>query len=382
MEAEEQPDERARGWRRARGDDSIERNDELPTGRARYSEEQREKARESARKWKAANPERARAQNREQMRRAAAARKAKAARSVRDRARYHEHREEQLARHRQLREDHPDKVREYRDRYRAKHPERVVEQSRRASERWRDVNADAVRAANRVAAEKRRQQDPDYQRRAYHRDVDAQRARSRTNSRRRSRLKELGLPPRRTHAVYADQKRANQRAADAFFSVRRTAAQKRDLQLEMRAPYTRLMRAESHRATVGGDASSLEERLNAARDIDAERALWEHVLPGLVTRFTEKHRDRIREEIRLDSVARHIAGKPAYDTAIELARRIRAEAFLDAVQHLAPDHDPARLRRLHQMMFPRNNARQAQPAAERIEASTSASAPVRQGLLR
>lgn len=365
MDAEEQPpDERANGRRRARGEHPIE-DSTRPTAAARYYAEHREQKRESARRWRAANPERARAHNREYMRRTLAARKAQEMRRASGRAWYQEHRDEERARHRRFRTEHPDKVREYQQRYREKHPDRAVESSRRASQRWRDANADQVRETNRLAAQRRRQENPDYQRRKYQDDIEVQRARSRNNARQRARLRALGLPARRIHTVYAAEKRANQTAADAFFAAQRTVPQLRALELEKRgAPYSRLARAVARRTATGIHPSSLERELHAARDIDAERALWVRVLPDMVTTFVERHRDRIREEIRMDSIARQFTGKPAYDVAVELAHRIRAEAFQDAVKHLAPDGDRARLERLHQMMFPRRDARRAAPTAD------------------
>lgn len=374
MDAEEQPpDERVNGRRRTRGEKPI--GDEARRAAvARYYAKHRDQKRESAKGWRAENPDRARAHNREYMRRALAARKAQEARRANGRAWYHEHRDEERARHRRFRAEHPDKVREYQQRYRAKHPDRAAESSRRAAQRWRDANAERTREMNRLAAQRRRQEDPDYQRRKYQEDIEAQRARSRNNARQRARLRALGLPARHIHTVYAADKRADQAAADAFFTARRTAPQLRDLELERRsAPATRRARAGARRTATGIDSSPLEGQLILARNIDAERALWARMLPDLITRFTERHRDRIREEIRMDSIARQLTGKPAYDIAVELAHRIRADAFRDAANHLAPDGDRARLQRLHQMMFPRHEARQkAQMATTQTDALDAA----------
>ncbi len=365
MDAEERPlDERALARRRARGDEPVADAGTRHAASPQNDDARRDQRRESARRWREENRERARVHNRESMRRTLAARRERDARRAQGRAWYHEHRDQERERHRRFRAEHPEKVRGYQERYRAKHPERAAEQSRAGTTRWRDRNADIVRETNRLAARERRRADPDLERRKYQEDIEAQRARSRENARRRRRLEVLGLPARRIHVVYAAQKRANQAAADAFFATRRTARQIRDLHLEKdRAPYTRLAKADARRTAIGAAPSPLELELNAARDIDAELALWKRLLPAIVTRFTERHRDRIREEIRMDSIARQLAGKPAYDVAAELARRVRAEAFQDAAKHLVPDGDRARLQRLYGVMFPRQEARRANQTA-------------------
>jgi hypothetical protein len=333
--------------------------------RVEYYARHREAQRAAADAWKAAHPERARALNRKYAKNASRRKAAKKAARARGRAWYAEHCEQERERARQFRREHPDKVREYQQRYRDRHPERAVEVTRRASQKWRDRNALIVRARGREVAAERRAADPDMQRRYYHANLDQERARSREASRLRSRLRQLGLPLRRLHRVYAEEKRANAAAADEFFSRRRTREQQRDIELERDATPEARRHILETRFRVQGIASAVQlEETQEANAIAHERVAWRAALPVLIRSFARTNRDRIREEIRLDSVARQYSGKPAYDTAVELARRIRIECFVAIAHDLVPDHDPIRLGRLHATMFPRHTAATSQALAD------------------
>jgi hypothetical protein len=198
----------------------------------RYYRENRERLLAQTRAWKAANPDRVRQHKREHYRRVQARKKMAELRRERGRAWYAEHREQERERARTFRREHPEKVREYQARFRERHPERAAEQARRATEKWRDTNASQVRQTQRAAAEQRRANDPDAFRRWYQANLEKQRERGREASRLRSRLKKLGLPPRRVQRVYAEGRRANDRASDAFFTRRRDAEELQRLRRE------------------------------------------------------------------------------------------------------------------------------------------------------
>lgn len=311
---------------------SDQRSDRKRARRAAYYAEHRDEQLTASRVWKAANPDRAREHNRVSMRRAYQRRKAAERRRQAARERYAANRDRERERSRQYRINNPDRMREYKQRFRERHPERVAEQNRRSNRAWRDRNADRLRETNKDRATVRRQEDPDAYRRWYAANREQQRARGREASRLRSRLKKLGLPPRRIHRVYAADKRANAAAADAFFT---------------RPP------ARTGPVITGGDPAALHpERLDARRRVmekmtagyakrrAADAALLR--LPGHVETHRARHGVRVREEVRMDSIARQLRGKPPLDIDNETDRRIWRTV---ASEH-APRVDPARIERI------------------------------------
>lgn len=327
--------------------------------RAAYYAAHRDEARAASRAWKQANPDRSRELNRLSMRRAKRRKSARARKNAHSRAWYAEHREQERARARAFRREHPDKVREYQRRYRERHPDRAAEHARRASQRWRDRNADAVRTANNDRARTRREQDPDSYRRWYAANLEQQRERGRAASRLRSRLKKLGLPPRRIHHAYANERRANTAAADKFFTAHRTAQQKRNLQREKAIimPTRReVLRARgalkkspptvTEVARLRGELATQRERERTELTRTNEHEVWATALPTLMRAYAHEHRTRIGEEVRMDSIARQMAGKEPYDHAAETVRRLRIDGFKRAAEQLVPSGDPATLKRL------------------------------------
>lgn len=323
-------------------------NDEDPrrAARRRYYAKYRDRQLDSVRQWKRENPERARQLNRDSMRRQALRRKAVEARRAAGRAWYAEHREEERARARQFRRDHPEKVREYQRRFRERHPERAAEQARRGSERWRDRHAETVRAKQRSTAAERRADDPDDFRRWYQSNIERERARGREASRLRSRLKKLGLPPRKIRRVYAEERRANVAAGDSFFSRRRSAAEKRQLgnesfdvmpaphyALDARARYIERMRA---RPMSADELRTSAERVQAQLRVARLRERASELLPGAVRQVEESSAAaRVRNEVRMDAVARRLRGGPALDEAAEVSRRVHAEAVARVANQIA-----------------------------------------------
>jgi hypothetical protein len=324
-----------------------------------------DRMRELRQAWRAVNLERSRELNRESMRRAAARRRRLEQRRATGRAWYAEHRGQERERARTFRLAHPDRVREYQLRYRERHPERATATSRAASQRWRDAHAEEVRAADRLAAEARRAADPDAFKRWYAANADVQRTRSREAGKRRRRLAALGLPPARVHRVYAAERRANDVAADAFYAQTRTAPQRRALAAENDQPswISFATTAARRRVKAAPDVEQVREAMKHAR-IERERAVWARVIPGLVTAFVQRNRDRIRVDLELDAVVRRITQKPPYDIPREYTRRVKIESFEHVAARLAPEHDPARLGRLHAFMFPTGWGSETQPRSD------------------
>lgn len=344
----------------------------------RYYRENRERLLAQTRAWKAANPDRSRAHNRESMRRAAVRQKAAERRRARGRVWYAEHREQERERARTFRREHPEKVREYKQRYRSRHPERAAEQSRRGTERWRDRNADTVRETQRAAAAGRRKSNPNLNRDYYHDNIEKERERGREASRRRSRLKQLGLPPRRIQRVYANDRRANDREADAFFARRRDAGELQQLRREGERVFRRPTAAQiaviqarrrimsQRELRVAGE--HLQARLRAAKARDLARAFF----PEAVARVAERHSARLRRQIEMDSIARQLRGAEPYDVDAELQRRARQEAGERVAAIAARSVDEDQMRRLMNASFPT-------PAARRGKSGTPAPAEPRPG---
>lgn len=325
----------------------------------------KDKARRSALEWRERNPERAREQNRQSAHRSSLRKAKREAALAKQRAHYAANRDHILAQKRRWNEAHPEKDREYRQRWKQRHPERAAESDRRSSQKYWDNNADRQRARSRARHQERYAQDPDYYRRSYQKNIEQRRAYARETNRLRSRLNKLGLPPRIRHHVPAEQKRANDAAADAFFARRRNQQQKDALMLERAAaPHTRLARLEARRDA--GLTPPTREEIAHVESINKralERDVWSGAIPNLVRAFVRQHRDRISEEIRLDSVARQYSGKPAYDPRAELLRRMRIEGFAHVARILVPDGNPEAVRHLHEVMFPRRTPTAAGPTA-------------------
>lgn len=332
--------------------------------RRRYREENAEAIAESIRAWRVAHPERRRQLTRESARRQAARRRQKAARNARARERYPEIREQAIARGRRFRHEHPEKVREYQRRYKERHPERYRANSAAASQRYRDTQAERIREKQRQAAADRRRENPDYYKEQYARHLEQQRARGRAASRLRSRLKALDLPPRQVHRTYASDKRAHAADADDFFQRRRSVDARARATLEVIDPdllevparvevrRRQLARKKNptsvkqrvERATRSGEhhgrahetaAERQAERLRTRRASDLQRVKMAHdaarqaildAHPKIYEAHCRRRRATIREEVRMDSIARIQRGQPPYVLDDEVAARLEAES--------------------------------------------------------
>jgi len=345
-----------RRWREANAD-------RLRAYRRRYREKNSEYLAERARAWRQENLERAREHNRGSERRRKARLRQKQARNARARERYPEIRDQQVERGRRFRQEHPDKVREYQRRYKERHPERYRANAAATAQRYRDAHADEIRERQRLAAAERRRANPDAYKEQYARNIEQQRERGRNASRLRSRLKALDLPPRHIHRTYAADKRAHTAAADEFFRRQRSLDVRAVITIEASHPdaldvpdrvdtrrrqllrgspsiptvervrrtardpeYRQRFRdlqearhAETIRARRARDLQRVKESHEAARQkiLDAQPAIFE--------RHRGRRQAQIREEVRMDSIARAQRGLPPYDLDRETQERVNAE---------------------------------------------------------
>lgn len=266
-------------------------------------------ARDRARKqaWWNANPnyraehreknlERLREQNREYMRAQAAEEKRRA---------------REVERVREWSKQNPEKRRAARERYKAANPEKYREAQREYYYRNKEAiraRRDAARTADRVRADARR----DYEKRDRPKPAKPpspeQRERHKAQEREKKRvaraLAKAGLPPRRLQRVLAFEKRNNAAAADEFFTRRRTVKEIAQI---------RKQDGPTPRALLEGFTETnarLRERLLFRRAVDA------HQLANAA---------RLHQDVLLDSRAREVAGKPPYDTLLEVRRRAASE---------------------------------------------------------
>lgn len=327
-ESGKRPDEdrrrRNRAWRAAHPDLSRAYN-------RQWRENNPDKVAESRRAWRAANLDRSRELNRESMRRQSARKKKLREKRAKGRAWYAEHRDEQRERARRFREQNPERIREYQRRWREKDLDHAREVNRRGNQAYKDRHGEEVRARGRRAAAARRERDPDTFKKWYEENLEAQRARGREASKQRSRLKQLGLPPRKIQRVYAEQKRANARAADEFFAQRRTKD-------EVRHAADPKAGALQRTRTFDLVEQNLEER--RAEDSFLLR------LPALISTHRARYGERIRGDVTLDSAARVAAGKPPYDIDQETGNRLLREI----VAREAPLLNPERIAQLSSVM--------------------------------
>lgn|GEM_PF-1639731 len=178
-----------------------------------------ERVRELNRRWREANLDRSRQQNRDSARRTAARRRreAETRRKARERAKRwrEEHPERVRAYQQRWVEANRDKVREYYNRYYATHRDQVSE---RAAAR-RDADPERTKRVTKEWAERNKERRAELQRRRRS-DPEVYRAELEANAaarRLKRRLARAGLPPKRIHPTTAAERRANERAAAAYF---------------------------------------------------------------------------------------------------------------------------------------------------------------------
>lgn len=291
------------------------------------TEEQRQRRRLSREKYKAADPERARWQRRESQRRGYARLKAERA-----------HRERARERVRAWAAANPERVRQRQRGWSGKNPERVREHKRNYYHRNREIRRAASRDQN-----ARRRQDPAEREKARlyqvehreHRNLQQNERRSTPGARekhnreqnerraRERRRRELGLPPRPMHRATINERARNAAAAEEFFTRKRNARELRILGEEL---------AEVHTESALGSEARRRANLAARIRADAERPAR---IAAAVSRLLETGDGiRLKEAVRMDSIARTLRGKGPYpDLDVEVRRRAAAAL---AARHAAP----------------------------------------------
>lgn len=345
-----------RRWRR-------ENPEKIAEYRRRYAQEHAEHIAELNRAWRETNLDRSRELNRLSARRQAKRRRQRQARNARARERYPKIRDAALDRARRFRQEHPEKVREYQRRYKERHPERARLNAAAASQRYRDAHAEDLRERQRLAAAEHRRANPDAFKDWYAGNREAQRARGRESARAKARLKALGLPARRIQFTYATERRANEKAADEFFQRRRSLDERARIAIEavgvdaleipltvdrrrrqfLRVKPTMSAKERIRRATLRGEhrrrtaevaAELKQEQVKERRASDLARikrgheAARQKILesrPEIYEYHRRRREAQIREEVRMDSVARQYRGLPAYHVGSETAERMDAE---------------------------------------------------------
>lgn len=264
-------------------------------------------------------------------------------------------------RSRRFRQEHPDKIREYQRRYKERHPERARQNQAATAQRHRDAHADEIRERQRLLAAKRRREHPEWYQEWYQRNIETQRARGRDAARLRARLKKAGLPPRSIHRIYTSDVRANDAAADNYFTRERSVEELAVIAIEserrsaLHIPRAvRTLRNEmldgplpaaehlrdsiDNRVRKPGEVELTSKRYLIAmrhlRDRELEQLRAAHVRtvqsirdsrPQIYEHHYYRRVAELRVEIKMDSIARVARGLEPYDPKEEFRRRIEAE---------------------------------------------------------
>lgn len=279
------------------------------------TEEQRERRRLSREKYNAADPERARRQRLESQRRSYA--RLKAERAYREQAR---------ERVRAWAAVNQGRARERQRAWNAKNPERVREHKRNYYHRNRETRQAAGRDQN-----ARRRLDPGEREKARQYQAEHREQRNLRQNERRStpearekhnreqnegrarerRRRELGLPPRSMHRATINERARNAASADEFFTRKCNSRELRRLGEELAE-----VQAETAPASEARWRADLATRIRA----DAERPAR---IAAAVSRLLETGDGiRIKEAVRMDSIARTLRGIGPYpDLDAEVRRR-------------------------------------------------------------
>jgi hypothetical protein len=289
--------------------------------RDRVETDRLERRRQSREKYRAADPERARRQHVESQRRSRERERAEQTRRKRARERVRDwtaaNPERAQARKEAWKQQNPERVREHKRNYYARNREQRQQAAREQNARRRQDPAVReqelhYRTANREqlnAQQRARRSDP------------AIRAKDneRQNERRRldRRLRKLGLPPRPLRRTTINERAANAAAADRFFTRRRGDGQISDLRKELVA-----IRAEAARGSEERWHAELQARVRADAARPARiRALLDGYLATPAGAI-------LREEVRMDSIARRVRGADPYASLHGELRRRAAAALM------------------------------------------------------
>ena len=272
----------------------------------RYREEHREEIRAYRANYHAENREEVNRKNREYMRERHRRMRVQKERREKDRqraARWREANPERV-RERQRRwvSENPEKVREYQRRHYARNREAVLARARAR----RDENPEKVKAAARDWQQRNREHLTEWQRqyRAENADAYARSLKSNRDSKRLARrLKSLGLPAKRVHRSPAAERRAHEAESQEFFDRQPAASARMRLMDEYKPLDQSAMEAWSSRSAL-------------ARRRDAQLSRFRRQLAAGASRVPA-----IREEVRMDAVARRVRGD-RLDAAAELRQRV------------------------------------------------------------
>jgi hypothetical protein len=292
--------------------------DPVPDQPQRRSEAELERRRHYRQKYQAAHPERARQQHLKSQRRAQERLKIEKA-----------HRASERARVRQWAAANPGRDHERKRAWNEQNPERVREQKRNYYHRNQEQRQHAAREQN-----TQRRQDPGLREQERHYQAARQHLRNAQQNERRSspearqkhnveqnerrrrnrRRRQLGLPPRPSHRVTINERESNATAARQFFARRRGARE------------IRLLREEG--AEVRALASLSQDafwREDLEARIRADAAKPARIAAAVDMFLATKGGARLREEIRMDSIARELHGAAPYpDAEAEARRRVLA----------------------------------------------------------
>ena len=288
--------------------------------------ERLKRRRESREKYRAAHPDRVRQSSKDNLARRRARLEVEEHRRAADRARA-----------REWAAAYPDRARERSRAWSEQHPERRRELQRDYYRRNAEDRRRATRDQNTRRRQNPAQREQERQYQAERRDVrNAQQTirrsdpeiRERQNQdqnerrRRERRRRQLGLPPRLPHRTTLNAREENASAARAFFSQRRGPRAIRLLREEQ---------AEVRAAAWLGSEACRAEGLMALIEADARR-------PALLTAAVNEILStevgaRLREEVRMDSIARRLRGATPYPDA-------EAEALRRALAALTARHPP------------------------------------------
>ncbi|MWB99430.1 hypothetical protein [Agromyces seonyuensis] len=245
----------------------------------------RERIRESNRQWRLNNLERARQLNRESMARAAERQRRERAqrRKAAERSRRWKeaHPERVREKHRRWVEVNRDKVRAYNRDYHRRHQDA----SRQRTTAWRDEHPERMAELRKEWAERNKDKRAEYQRKRREdpakrqADLEANAAARRL----RRKLVREGLPPRRLHPTSAAERRANDRAASAFFEDPQAA---RRLRQSAASAEALLDYVRKHRVKLRADTRAALQRREQAGlpPIDAEQHFYARAVEAVLRR--------------------------------------------------------------------------------------------------
>jgi hypothetical protein len=299
------------------------------------------RARESRLRYRLAHPDRVRRTIRENRARKRVRLKAEESRRARDRARARawaaEHPD--LARERKelWSQQNSDRRREHQRNYYVRHQEERQRAGREQNTRRRQDPAQREREGQYQAERREHRTTQQRARRSSPETRDRLNAEQNERRQRERRRQQLGLPSRRPHRATTNEREANQLAADAFFGRRRGT---REIELLREERLDVRVRASQAPGAFWQDDLRAQVRLDAAKPA-LIRAAVDELLSSRAGRL-------LREEVRLDSIARQVRGTdPFPDADAEARRRVLLEARhakLTAPARPAPD--PASMDRI------------------------------------